>query len=339
MQILRDSGFTVDVVSQLRSRAADPHDDVKNQQLLDDASAEIAVIKKRWEEFGAPACWFCYHPYYKSPDLLGPHLCQAFDVPYVTAEASYSARRSQGFWEYTQERVIESINLAAVNLYFTERDRRGIEQISSSARLAKLHPFIEPMTATADRPSRNEPINLVTVAMMRDGDKYSSYSSLAEALALIVDAHWTLHIVGDGPKRSDVQVLFNQFPEGRIVWHGELSREAIETLYAQCAVYVWPGWGEAYGLAYLEAQSAGLPVVAFDTAGVPEVVANGYGGRLIEAGSIEAYATAVHDLMSHSGEREKMSINARQHVLDKHTRQQASKDLHRILQSAIDFDV
>jgi len=111
-QILRDSGFTVDVVSQLRARVANPNDVDKYQQLLDDAKAEITFIEKRWERLGPPAIWFCYHPYYKSPDLLGPYLCQTFDIPY-----------SQGFWAQTQQRVVESIDLATVNVYFTDRDR------------------------------------------------------------------------------------------------------------------------------------------------------------------------------------------------------------------------
>ena len=133
--------------------------------------------------------------------------------------------------------------------------------------------------------------------------------------------------------------LFRDLPEERIVWHGELAREAIESLYSRCSLYVWPGWGEAYGLAYLEAQSAGLPVVAFNTAGVPEVVADGYSGKLIETGNVAALATAMQHLIIHSDERQQMSTNARQHVLNKHTHQQASKDLREILQSAIGFNV
>ena len=47
------------------------------------------------------------------------------------------------------------------------------------------------------------------------------------------------------------------------------------SIYGNGALYAWPGYGEAYGLAYLEAQAAGLPVVAQDMDGVPGVVRNG----------------------------------------------------------------
>ena len=53
------------------------------------------------------------------------------------------------------------------------------------------------------------------------------------------------------------------------------SRPRCRRSTAEGALYAWPGFGEAYGLAYLEAQAAGLPVVAQDIDGVPGVVRNG----------------------------------------------------------------
>jgi len=338
VQIMQNNSYTVDVVSQLRARCPDPQDEISNQLLLDDARKECALIEQRWKTAGVPAAWFCYHPYYKSPDLLGPDLCRQFNVPYITAEASFSERRSQGFWAQTQQKVVDAINLAAVNVYFTERDRLGLEKVSTGATLAKLRPFIEPLEY-APQSEIKEPLNLITVAMMREGDKFASYQSLSEALALVPDIGWCLHIVGDGPMLPEVQSLFSGFPEERLVWHGQLSVDAISDLFTQCALYIWPGWGEAYGLAYLEAQSAGLPVIAFDTAGVSEVVTSGATGQLVEAGNVRSLANAVRYLIVHAKDRLKLSENARQHVLEKHSFQKATKDLQQILQSAIECDV
>ena len=46
-------------------------------------------------------------------------------------------------------------------------------------------------------------------------------------------------------------------------------------MYAAADLYVWPAVREAYGIALLEAQAAGLPVVAGREGGVAEVVADG----------------------------------------------------------------
>ncbi len=121
---------------------------------------------------------------------------------------------------------------------------------------------------------------LVTVAMMRPGDKLESYRMLARALALIVRRPWRLTVIGDGPARDEVRAMFADFGQHRVEWLGQKQAAEIEELLGQGGTYVWPGTGEAYGIAYMEAQAAGLPVVAQATAGVPEVVQDGVTGML-----------------------------------------------------------
>jgi len=128
IECLQYSGYNVAVVSHLRALIRDPHDKAFSDALLENASREIDRISMNWKRQGPPDCWFCYHPYYKSPDLLGPALCNAFNLPYVTAEASYSERRNEGFWAVSQARVLEAVNAAAINLYFTQRDKMGLRQ-------------------------------------------------------------------------------------------------------------------------------------------------------------------------------------------------------------------
>ncbi|MGO7778417.1 hypothetical protein ACC741_38655, partial [Rhizobium johnstonii] len=43
-----------------------------------------------WKVGPRPELWFCYHPYYKSPDPFVPAISAEFAIPYVTAEASYA---------------------------------------------------------------------------------------------------------------------------------------------------------------------------------------------------------------------------------------------------------
>ncbi|TIN91238.1 MAG: glycosyltransferase family 4 protein, partial [Mesorhizobium sp.] len=82
----------------------------------------------------------------------------------------------------------------------------------------------------------------------------------------------TMSVVGDGPARDEVKAQFAGLPADRIEWLGAIEPAAVPDVLYSGGIYVWPGCGEAYGVAYLEAQAAGLPVVAQDIAGVPEVV-------------------------------------------------------------------
>ncbi|MFK7857542.1 MAG: glycosyltransferase family 4 protein [Granulosicoccus sp.] len=333
---LERSGFYVDIATQLRSFLPDPESRSDKAALQQQADQDIDRLTIKWTQYGAPLLWFCYHPYYKAPDLIGPEMCKRFDVPYVTAEASYSKRRRQGIWASTQDAVLASVNVAAVNICFTERDRAGLRDASPSAALARLKPFIDTSIFLPGKVTRDA-TRLVTVAMMRPGDKMSSYTRLADALKRLLHLPWTLSVVGEGVLLPEVKNLFSEIPPERVQWHGLLGPPEIATLLARSILYVWPGCGEAYGLAYLEAQAAGVPVVGFETAGVPEVVDHGSTGILTPDGNVESYAAAIASLLGNPGKLNQMSVNAVSHVQRHHSLEPASMALQDILQRHIDL--
>ncbi len=330
---LRLSGHEVQLASSLRTFLPDS-DPGSFAAAKVRAEAEIDRLRSEWRLSGAPHLWFCYHPYYKAPDLLGPTLCRAARIPYVTAEASWSERRGEGAWSVTQELVADAIGLAKVNICFTARDRIGLHQALPLARVAMLPPFIDTSHYEALVPIDNS-MRLVTVAMMRSGDKFDSYRMLSAALAMILDLPWTLSVVGGGKRQPDVEALFAEFPPRRIDWLGEVDPERVPEILCRSGIFVWPGCGEAYGLSYLEAQAAGLPVVAQNTAGVPEVVRHGMTGLLTPAGDVHSFAEAVRRLLLAKGERAAMAVAARRFVLSDRSLGGAARHLDKLLPEAM----
>ena len=73
---------------------------------------------------------------------------------------------------------------------------------------------------------------------------------------------------------------------------------------------VWPAINESYGMAMLEAQAAGLPVVAGRTGGVPDVVRDGETGDLCAIGDARAFADAVALLLTDPARRDTYRANA-----------------------------
>lgn len=333
MQAMTMGGHVVFVASELRSflkRADDP----ARTSLANAADREIETITGSWQQDGAPDIWFCYHPYYKAPDLLGPELSRRFHIPYVTAEASYSPKRNGMGWQAVQDTLLAALNAASVNICFTARDREGLLRASPALNWAMLPPFIDAgnFLETAPRPTS---ARLITVAMMRAGDKLNSYRALSEALSLLPQyLDWTLDIVGDGPERGAVEAMFSVFPDNRLVWHGEKTATEIATLLSKASLYVWPGHGEAYGLAYLEAQAAGLPVVAEEVAGVPEVVKSGATGLLTPENDRAAYAAAIQTLLGDDRRREELAKAARRFVTNERSLENAATKLNHILLQA-----
>lgn len=319
MQALAMAGHEVTLVSRLRTYARDPAP-------LPDAAPEIARIA----EGAKPDLWFTYHPYYKAPDLLGPPLCRRFEIQYVTAEASYAGKRDKGPWAARQALVVDAIRLARRNISFTERDREGLLRVASADTCVLLPPFID-TTPFCPRHDDHRDAQLVTVAMMRPGDKFESFKFLAQALSLLNDERWHLTVIGDGPLRDDVVALL---PTSRVTFLGERPPEEIPRLLAGGDLYVWPGCGEAFGLAYLEAQASGLPVVAQATAGVPSVVRDGETGLLTPEADVAAYAAALRRLIRDRGERQRLGAAARRFVQAERSLAAAARRLDEIVTAA-----
>ncbi|OAV49233.1 glycosyl transferase [Rhizobium sp. WYCCWR10014] len=329
IQALELGGHQVDVASEFRTHASTPEAAAALEPAI---SAELERLRLTWKSGPRPELWFCYHPYYKSPDPFGPAISAEFAISYVTAEASYAEKRDRTGWAASQKLVGEAIMRAAVNISFTERDQAGITAAFPQARLARLKPFIDTALFEKGSPAP-DPRRLMAVAMMRAGDKMDSYAMLAKALRLIEDRSWTLAVIGDGPMRQEVQALFADFP-GRIEWLGERNAVEVAELLGRGGVYVWPGCGEAYGLAYLEAQAAGLPVVAQETAGVPAVVEAGVTGLLTPDGDVAAYAEAVAALLEDRQRRDAMGQAARRFVLGERSLATAARLLNGILRDS-----
>lgn len=334
MQCLNIAGHQVELVSDLRAYLGNAQDLTGWAALQTAAKDERERISADWAHSGPPDLWLCYHPYYKAPDLLGPSLAHRFGLPYVTIETSISARRNLGIWSEMQARVQAGVQQASLNLCLTARDSAGLQLAVPTARLARFAPFIQ--TDAFAAPPNPLPGHLVTVAMMRQGDKADSYHRLAATLALLPrDLDWRLSVVGGGPLFDEVRAMFAGLPADRVNWLGEQPPQQIAALLAQAWAYVWPGCGEAYGLAYLEAQAAGVPVVAQRVAGVPEVVADGETGFLTAAGDDAAAAAAIAKLLRDPTLQRHMGQAARARVLRDHALTGAAHRLSTALQTLL----
>ncbi len=332
MRALEEAGHHVELVSDFRSFTKVAEEAINIERA---AAVEREAVEKRWRSEGAPDLFFCYHPYYKSPDLIGPRLCRDFHIPYVTAEASYASKRNDQGWMRSQSFVAEGLRLAAVNIAFTERDRLGLTKVVSDDKIRHLPPFIDVSAFRAAMPQPT-PGRLITVAMMRDGDKHESYGFLAEALAEIEGTDWSLVIVGDGPRRADVEKLFSWLHNDRIEWLGEKRADEVANELLCSSIYVWPGCAEAYGLAYLEAQAAGLPVVAFRTAGVPAVVDDQRTGYLVPDRDPLALANAISELLKNESRRHQMALEARRFVLCERSLDKAGTALDQVVRKVVE---
>jgi len=83
-------------------------------------------------------------------------------------------------------------------------------------------------------------------------------------------------------------------------------------------LFAFPGIRESLGMVYLEAQAAGLPVVAFDNGGIPEVMRQGETGILTPFLDVSAYRAAVVSLLDDADRRRAMGRAAMENVRTRH---------------------
>jgi glycosyltransferase involved in cell wall biosynthesis len=336
-----------EVVLASRLRTYEGRGDAARQARIAAVGAAFARrLIRRWQRPGAaaPDLWFTYHVYHKAPDHLGPRVARALGIPYVIAEASVAPKQRDGDWQDGHAAAAAAIRDADAVICVNPADVPHVTATRSPGALtAVLPPFFDVAAfvaagetdharaaARALVPPPASP-RLVTVAMMREGDKLASYLALADALEQLPGRPWHLVVVGDGAAADAVHARFAALPPGRVRFVGRQPPATVAALLAGADLFVWPAVAEVIGLALLEAQACGVPVVAGRRPGVAVIVDDGLTGRLTPPGDTAAFAAAVGALLDDPAGRAAMARRAREHARERHDLPSAARSLAAVL--------
>jgi glycosyltransferase involved in cell wall biosynthesis len=324
----------VDVLRPDLPRTYDGRGDRSAQLLLREASARVAdaLVQTYRDDPVRPELWFSYHVYYKSPDWIGPTVARALGIPYVIAEGSHAPKRAGGPWAAGHDGSTAALKAAHRLLAMTRFDRVCLDQLAPG-RVSDLKPFIDASPFANERRRVEGVPHFVVVGMMRNERKRASYELLAGALRRLGDLPLALTVAGDGPFRPEIEAMFAPAaPPHDVRFLGTIGAAQIPALLASGDVFAWPGLGEAYGLAFLEAQAAGLPVVACRDRGVPDAVHEGETALLSPPDDPDAYAANLRRLATDATLRGAMSIKARRFVHEERSLQTAAATLRSVIE-------
>lgn len=106
-----------------------------------------------------------------------------------------------------------------------------------------------------------------------------------------------VRIVGDGPGEERLRALHRELAlDGTVEWLGFVPPDALAAEYRSCDVFCLPSVQEGFGIVFLEAMAAGVPIVAARAAAIPEVVASGILAGPDDPGSLaDALLCLAHD--------------------------------------------
>ncbi len=341
---LQQAGFDVQLASQLRSFDK-KGDALRQQRLIAVAKKEAKRIIKRWRTQNfKPCAWFSYHLYYKAPDLIGPIICQQLNIPYLVAEASWAIKHANGPWSLYHQQLDKALQIASKVICINPIDKIAITDYyaaNAGKKVVSMNAFIDDLpqdTLVTDKETlaTNYALNakkpwLICIAMMRSGDKHRSYQQLCQVIHKL-ESPYQLLMVGDGEMREQVEQLFADLND--VKFCGTLNSHQLNSLLPHCDLLVWPAINEALGMVFLEAQRAGVAVIAGDQGGVSSIVKHNHSGMLSDAYNSTVMAANIQQILSDPSRLAQLKSNTQPYIAKNHSLAASAKQLTVIIQHA-----
>lgn len=270
----------------------------------------------------APDLWLTYHSYYKSPDILGPRICDKLDIPYTIYQGVFSTKRRRQLKNWPGFMLNKAALIKADHIFANKKiDFENLSRIILPEKLSYSSPGIKSEDFKFSQKERdlirgrlkldNKTV-IFSVAMFRQGVKEQSLIQLIKAFKKIesgTNKSIQLLIAGDGDCRDELITISKQLKIKNILFLGAIPRSELFKYYSAADIFAYPGIGEALGMVYLEAQASGLPAVAYATRGPSEAISHNLTGILTPEGDIEKFSTAIIKLIENESMRKTMSAN------------------------------
>jgi len=239
------------------------------------------------------------------PYVVTVHGLDAFSKMQVSGRAGEWCRR-------ISQRVYRS---AARVICISERVRKEVlGGAGQSCRTTVIYNGVNP-DLFAPSPASDSPMILSVGNLIAIKGQELLLRSVALLTAEFPSLTW--EIIGDGPERARLQALANDLQiSERVRFLGRQSRNRVADAMRRCTLFALPSRYEALGCVYLEAMSAGKPVVACHGQGIAEVIRHGWNGVLVGVDDEKELVSTVAALLRDEPRRRRVGINARNTILN-----------------------
>jgi len=199
---------------------------------------------------------------------------------------------------------------------------QGVEgsQITVIHNATDLEPFTRGVDADYAAHSLGLDPNTAIVLSVGRLDPSKGHMELIEAFGAVAEDFPLSHLVlcGVTSTRDAYDQQLRQRVEDlqlgeRVTFAG--FRTDVAELMQSSDIFALPTISEAFGLVFTEAMASGLPVIAADSGGVPEIVLNGSTGYLSAPGAIDSLAEDLRLLLADEGRRETLGQAGRKRAL------------------------
>ncbi len=202
-----------------------------------------------------------------------------------------------------------------------EKIRENVQKIGiPPSRITVIHSAVDvekfPGRKGVLRKELNIPREAPLIGMVGRIREHKNYPLFLEFACLLLRDFPTAHFViaGEGPLEEVIRGRAETMGlRERIHFIG--GREDVEDVISSFDVFVLTSKIEGSPAVIKEAMLCGVPVVASDVGGIPEIIETGKEGLLVEPGNPLRIKEAVEFFLTHSGEKNKMTEKAKRKIL------------------------
>jgi N-acetyl-alpha-D-glucosaminyl L-malate synthase BshA len=217
------------------------------------------------------------------------------------------------YYRITKYSIERSDGITAVSNYLRDATFKGfgidkdIEVIYNFVDTSKFKPL--PASEGSSREARVIHISNFR-AVKRVQDVVHAFNLIRQRLPA------RLVMVGDGPEKEGVKELAGALGiEKNIEFMNTISD--VSEVLAKADLFLLPSQIESFGLAACEAMSCGVPVVAYNVGGLPEVIESGVDGYLVELGDIKGMAEIGLKILNNPSVGSEVGRRARAKVVER----------------------
>ena len=211
---------------------------------------------------------------------------------------------------FVQKRIRNFFEGCHITICLSQQWRDQIKKIAPNANLAIVYNGVFLPNKNCQKIRNKTQFNLCFLGLI--GERKGIFD-LINAMPYIVENFTSvnLFIGGNGDILQLKQTVKNLKLHKHIHYLGWVTGDTKEKILKQTDIFILPSYGEGLPMSILEAMSYGIPIIATDVGGIPEVVLNDKTGILIPPGDIDRLKDAILYLLKNNQKRTSMGYNAR----------------------------
>lgn len=120
-----------------------------------------------------------------------------------------------------------------------------------------------------------------------------------------------LCIVGDGPQAAELR---KHFEGTNTVFTGQITGDDLSSAFASADAFVMPSDSETLGFVVLESMASGVPVVAAEAGGIPDIIDHERTSYLAEPGNTDKFVEYLKKIRDDKAGAEQMKLECRKEV-------------------------